>query len=131
MSTVNEVYKIDNFKFDSVFWFDFWAIQSFQNTIHEFTDLLPKTVFYPAVREALLILITLPTTTCTVERSFSTLRRVKTWLRSTMSNERLSGLCMLSVHREKIRSRKSEFMEQIVNKFGSERRLQFLFTEQQ
>ena len=129
MSTVNEVYKIDNFKLDSVIWFDFWAIQSFQNTINEFTDLLPRTVFYPAVREALLILITLPTTTCIVERSFSTLRRVKTSLRSTMSNERLSGLCMLSMHREKICSRKSEFMEQIVNKFGSERRqLQFLFT---
>ena len=113
MSTVNvynnitvEVYKVDNFKLASVIWFDFWAIQSFQNTINEFTDLLPRTVFYPAVREALLILITLPTTTCTLERSFSTLRRVKTWLRSTMSNERLSGLCMLSVHREKIRSRK-------------------------
>ena len=130
MSTDNEVYKIDNFKLDSVIWFDFWTIQFFQNTINEFTDLLPRTVFYPAVREALVILITLSTTTCTEERSFSTLRRVKTWLRSTMPNECLSGLCMLSVHGEKIRFRKSEFMEQIVNKFGSERRrLKFLFTE--
>ena len=36
--------------------------------------------FYRAVRYALLIALTLTSTTCTVERSFSTVRRVKTWL---------------------------------------------------
>ena len=36
--------------------------------------------------------LTHPASTCQVERSFSTLRRVKTWLRSTMSTERFAGL---------------------------------------
>nr|CAI5825772.1 unnamed protein product [Callosobruchus analis] len=49
-------------------------------------------IFYPAVRKALIILSTIPCTTATVERSFSTLRRVKTWLRSTMGEERLTEL---------------------------------------
>lgn len=41
-------------------------------------------------------------TTRTVESSFSTLRRVKTWTRNTMGEDRLNGLYMLSVHRENV-----------------------------
>nr|CAI5856055.1 unnamed protein product [Callosobruchus analis] len=66
----------------------------------EVVDLFKEAnIFYPAVRKALIILSTIPCTTATVERSFSTLRRVKTWLRSTMGEERLTGLCLMSVHR--------------------------------
>ena len=43
---------------------------------------------------------TLPVTTATAERSFSTLRRLKTYLRSTMSEERLTDLALMTVHRE-------------------------------
>ena len=34
------------------------------------------------------------------ERSFSALRRLKTWLRSSMGEDRLSGLALLNVHRD-------------------------------
>ena len=105
MSTINQVYHIDNFESEALSWFDFWKIREYKSS-QDFIDLLPFTKFYPAVRYALLVLLTLPATTCTVERSFSTLRRVKTWLRSTMSDERLSGLCMLSVHRDKVNCNK-------------------------
>jgi hypothetical protein len=40
------------------------------------------------------ILATIPATSCSAERSFSGLRRVKTYLRSTMGQERLSGLAL-------------------------------------
>ena len=40
----------------------------------------------------------LPVTSCEAEHSFSTLRRVKTYLRSTMAQERLSGLALLNIH---------------------------------
>ena len=40
----------------------------------------------------------LPVTSCETERSFSTLRRIKIYLLTTMSNERLNGLALLSVH---------------------------------
>jgi len=46
------------------------------------------------------ILATLPVTTATAERSFSTLKRLKTYLRSTMGEQRLSGLALMAVHRE-------------------------------
>lgn len=47
-----------------------------------------------------------PTTTATAECSFSTLRRVKTYLRSTMSQARLNSLLLLNVYREQVESMK-------------------------
>lgn len=41
---------------------------------------------------------TLPVSISSAERSFSTLRRLKTWLRSTMIEERLNGLALLHTH---------------------------------
>ena len=42
----------------------------------------------------------MPATSATSERSFSTLRRVKTCLRNTMSQQRLNNLMLLHVHRD-------------------------------
>jgi len=43
---------------------------------------------------------TLPVTTCSSERSFSTLRRLKTYLRNTTGEDRLNGLALLNIHRD-------------------------------
>ena len=64
--------------------------------------------FYPAIRQALLIALTLPSVTCTVEGSFSTLKRVKTWLRTTSLEDHSSGLCIISVHRNKVKESMQE-----------------------
>jgi hypothetical protein len=42
------------------------------------------------------IILTTPMTTADPERCFSTIKRIKTFLQSTMSEERLSALAMLS-----------------------------------
>lgn len=42
----------------------------------------------------------MPATNSTSERSFSAMRRVKTYLRSTMTQERLNSLMVLHVHKE-------------------------------
>jgi len=52
------------------------------------------------IHSFLTILLTLPVSTAGVERSFSTLRRAKTWLRSRMGEERLTGLALLNIHRD-------------------------------
>ena len=52
------------------------------------------------IRVLLIILCTLPVTSCSSERSFSGLKRIKTALRSTMTNERLSSLALLHLHRD-------------------------------
>ena len=43
----------------------------------------------------------MPVTTATAERSFSTLRRLKTYLRSTMSQPRLNHIVLLHSHKER------------------------------
>ncbi|XP_077974734.1 zinc finger MYM-type protein 1-like [Styela clava] len=57
---------------------------------------------YPDICTALLILLTLPVTTSTAERSFSKLKLIKNYLRSTMSQERLFGLALLSIESERL-----------------------------
>ena len=44
---------------------------------------------------------TVPVSTATAERSFSTLRRIKTYLRSTMTQERLNNVMILNGHKER------------------------------
>ena len=52
------------------------------------------------VQRLLQILVTLPVSVASAERFFSTLRRLKTWLRSRMGEERRIGLALLNTHRE-------------------------------
>ena len=53
---------------------------------------------FPNIHTLLMIGCVLPTSSATAERSFSLLRRLKTHLRSTMSDKRLSGLTLMSSH---------------------------------
>jgi len=46
------------------------------------------------------IILTMPVSTCTAERSFSSLRRVKSYTRSTMVQARLNDIAILHTHRE-------------------------------
>ena len=52
------------------------------------------------IEVCLKILGTLPVTTCTCERSFSSTRRLKTYTRNTMISERLNGIALMHVHQE-------------------------------
>ncbi|XP_078490135.1 52 kDa repressor of the inhibitor of the protein kinase-like [Ciona intestinalis] len=56
--------------------------------------------FFPNIHTLLKIIATLPVTTSSSERSFSKLKLLKTYLRSTMGQERLNGLALLAVHRD-------------------------------
>lgn len=53
---------------------------------------------YTNIHSLLSILAVLPVSVACVERTFSALRRLKTWLRSNMRQERLVGLAMLHIH---------------------------------
>lgn len=55
------------------------------------------TAVYPNLAVALRILLTLPVSVATAERSFSTLKLIKNYLRSSMSQERLSNLSIISI----------------------------------
>uniref|UniRef100_A0A673B287 TTF-type domain-containing protein n=1 Tax=Sphaeramia orbicularis TaxID=375764 RepID=A0A673B287_9TELE len=62
---------------------------------------LALTTTFSEVCTALLLFLTLPVTVATSERSFSKLKLIKNHLRSTMGQERLSGLAILSIENER------------------------------
>lgn len=78
---------------------------------------------YPYINMSLKLLCTLPVTTASSERSFSALKRLKTWLRTTMTQERLTGLALLHVHRQIPIS-----VDNVINRFANmkNRRLEFV-----
>ena len=57
--------------------------------------------FIPVCYVALVTLLTYSVSTCTAARSFSSMKRLKFPLRSTMRDERLSSLAILHIHKHK------------------------------
>ena len=55
---------------------------------------------YPNIAILMQIFATIPVTTATAERSFSSLRLLKTYLRSTMKEDRLNGPALMAVHKD-------------------------------
>ncbi|KAJ8922022.1 hypothetical protein NQ315_008661 [Exocentrus adspersus] len=72
---------------------------------------------FKEVCKLLEIIITIPMPTGEGERCFSTLKRVKTFLRNSMGEEELSALCMLSVEKCLIKS-DVNFNEKVIDVFA-------------
>ena len=83
-------------------WFTCWLKYykgDIPNTLLKTIQLTHKKTF-PNIYTRLKILVTFPVTTCEFERTISTLRRVKTYTRSTMGQEKLNGLALLYIHKD-------------------------------
>jgi len=80
-------------------------------------------IFFPNIRTLLLITATLPVTTATPERTFSSLRLLKSYLRTTMGPNRLAGLTLLYLHRDIPIT-----LDEVIDTFArhSSRRLEFV-----
>jgi hypothetical protein len=78
---------------------------------------------FPAIHTLIHILATLPVSVATAERSFSTLRRLKTWLRTRMVEDRLNGLALMHIHRDI-----SIDIDQVIDRFSKNknRKLDFI-----
>lgn len=74
------------------------------------------------------ILITTPMTSAESERCFSTLKRIKTFLRNTMSQERLNAIAMLSMEKKIVKDMPN-FNSKVIDRFATqkERRAKFLY----
>lgn len=71
--------------------------------------------YFPNACIAYRILLTIPVTVASAERSFSKLKLLKSYLRSTMTQERLSGLAMISIENEILESIN---YEELINQFA-------------
>ena len=56
----------------------------------------------PELHALLKLYVTIPVTTSIAERTFSTMRRIKTYLRSTMTQERLNHSFILNAHKPRV-----------------------------
>ena len=76
------------------------------------------------IDKLLRIYFTFPVTSATAERSFSSLRRLKTYLRSTMDNCKLNNLFLMYIHDD--RTDKLDLLE-VAKTFASsnQRRLNY------
>lgn len=74
------------------------------------------------------IIITTPMSTAEAERCFSTLKRVKTFLRNTMTQDRLNALAMLSMEKRLV-NEMADFNQKVIDRFASlkDRRAKFLY----
>lgn len=74
------------------------------------------------------LILTLPSTTASAERTFSALKRIKTYLRNTMGQTRLSALALISIEQELLKdiSSKSNFYDLVIEEFiEKDRRAEF------
>ena len=82
---------------------NFWIIGNTQENHKLLRTDLTKDFSYQLTnsRQAgALFLATFPVTTCTAERSFLALKYIKNYLRTTMTEDRLTGLALLYAHRD-------------------------------
>ena len=64
------------------------------------TGVIPFKAAFPNLVKLLQLSLTIVVSTAECERSFSALKRIKSYLRSTMSTQRASNLTVLSIERE-------------------------------
>jgi len=72
----------------------------------------------PVFWKVALILAVIPTTSCSAERSFSGLRRMKTYLHSSKGQDRLNNLAIINIERVATNHVLQLQMNEIINTFG-------------
>jgi len=72
-------------------------------------------VTYPNLYKLIQVGLTIPISSATCERSFSSMRRIKNWLRTSMLQQRFTYLSILNIERDITNNLKSEH---IFNKYN-------------
>ena len=80
-------------------------------------EIFPLNIAFPALTKVLQIALTIVVTTAECERSFSCLKRTKSYLRSNMSEQRLIDLAVLSIEQD---LSKDLSLDEVVKKFAAE-----------
>ncbi len=71
-----------------------------ENVGDVFLELTPLGAAFPTLLKAIQVALTISVSTAQCERSFSALKRIKTYLRSSMTEQRLTDLAFLSIEKE-------------------------------
>ena len=76
-------------------------VTSFRTLCDVMNTVTVRRSMFNQINKLLRIVLTIPVTTSTAERSFSTLRRLNTYLLSTMSQTRPNHLMILHIHKDR------------------------------
>lgn len=88
----------------------------------EDVKLIMDAELYPNLYKLLSLSLTIPISSATCERSFSAMRKIKNWLRTSMNQDRFTNLSIIYIERDLSNDLSNE---QILDKFAiSNRRLQ-------
>ena len=80
---------------------EMWQLTTESLSEDDLCQLLTHTdTMFPNIHTIFYVLLTMPVSTATAERSFSCLRRLKTYLRSTTKATRLSSLALMNIHHD-------------------------------
>ncbi len=79
-------------------------------------EISPLRTAFPTLVKLLQIALTMVVSTASCERSFSALKRIKTYLRSTMTERRLIDLAMLSIERS---LSQNISLDEVIDKFAA------------
>ena len=82
---------------------------------------------FPVLGKMLKIFCCLPINSCEAERSFSALRRVKSYLRTTMGQSRLRNLAIMNIERKTVTNVVASEIEKLVDNFGAGKKRDMLF----
>ena len=92
----------------------YMTVSEMLETVHE-NDLFDM---FPEFSNVVHILAVIPATSCSAERSFSALRRLKTYLRSTMGQQRVSNITLINIEMAYVNSVVNNDMDRIIDIFG-------------
>ena len=70
-----------------------------ESVMDVFKAIVPLETAFPTLKKLLQVSLTLVVSTAQCERSFSALKRIKTYLRTTMSEQRLTDIAVLSMEK--------------------------------
>ena len=77
------------------------AHESPGNELHQILAHLPNDGSFIHLRTCIRVALTIPVSSASCERSFSTLRYIKNYLRNKMSDDRLSSLALLYINKQR------------------------------
>lgn len=75
--------------------------------INDISKVIEKYI-YPNLYKLLQVAISIPISSATCERSFSSMRRIKNWIRTSMLQDRFSNLAVLNIERDIVNSLNNE-----------------------
>lgn len=79
---------------------------------------------FPEVLKLCELVVTIPATSASTERSFSALKRIKNFIRNSTGQERLSALGLISIEKELVQkyARETNFYDEVIDVFATKSR---------